>query len=95
MNIAQTIAQQIGSKALFMIGAKNLVAGKNYLQMRIGRNVSGWNVLKIVLNGLDLYNLTFYKIRKLDVSKEKTVDNIYCDQLCDIIESETGLRTSL
>ena len=95
MNIAQTIAQQLGHKALFMIGAKNLMAGKDYLQMRLGRNTSGWNALKIVLNGLDLYDMTFYTIRKLTVTKKKVVDNIYCDQMRDIIESETGLRTSL
>ncbi len=95
MNIAQTIASQLGHKALFMIGAKNLIAGKDYLQMRIGRNSGNWNCLKIALNGLDLYNMTFYKIRKLTVTKKKTVDNIYCDQLRDIIETETGLRTSL
>lgn len=95
MNVAQTIAQQLGSKALFMIGAKNLMAGKDFLQMRLARNVSGWNVLKIALNGLDLYNMTFYTIRKLKITKEKTVDNIYHDQLRDIIETETGLSTSL
>lgn len=95
MNIAQTIAQQLGHKALFMIGAKNLIAGKNYLQMKLGRNSGSWNALKIALNGLDLYDMTFYKIRKLTVTKEKTVDNIYCDQLHSIIESETGLRTTL
>lgn len=95
MNIAQTIAQQLGHKALFMIGAKNLIAGKDYLQMRLGRNAGGWNKPRIALNGLDLYDMTFYKIRKLAVTKEKTVDNIYNDQLCDIIEAETGLRTNL
>jgi len=95
MNIAQTIANQLGHKALFMIGAKNLMAGKDYLQMKLGRNSGGWNALKIALNGLDLYDMTFYKIRKLKVTQEKTVDNIYFDQLHDIIETETGLRTSL
>ena len=95
MNIAQTIAKQLGRKALFMIGAKNLIAGKDYLQMRLGKNSGNWNALKIALNGLDLYNMTFYKIRKLTITKEKTVDNIYCDQLHDIIEDETGLKTSL
>ena len=95
MNIAQTIAQQLGHKALFMIGAKNLMAGKDYLQMRLGRNAGNWNALKIALNGLDLYDMTFYKIRKFTITKQKIVDNIYCDQLCDIIESETGLRTNL
>jgi hypothetical protein len=95
MNIAQTIAQQLGHKTLFMIGAKNLIAGKDYLQMRLGRNSGNWNSLKIALNGLDLYDMTFYKIRKLSVTKKKTIDNIYCDQLHDIIETETGLRTKL
>jgi hypothetical protein len=95
MNIAQTIANQLGHKTLFMIGAKNIMAGKDYLQMKLGRKSGNWNSLKIALNGLDLYDMTFYKIRKLTVTAKKTVDNIYCDQLCDIIETETGLRTSL
>jgi len=95
MNIAQTIVSQLGPKALLMIGAKNLMAGKEYLQMKLGRNAGGWNVLKIALNGLDLYDMTFYRIRKLKVTSEKTIDNIYCDQLHDIIENETGMRTNL
>ena len=95
MNIAQTIVSQLGPKALLMIGAKNLMAGKEYLQMKLGRNAGGWNVLKIALNGLDLYDMTFYRIRKLKITSEKTIDNIYCDQLHDIIENETGMRTNL
>jgi len=95
MNISQTIASQLGRKTLLMIGAKNLMAGKDYLQMRLGQNAGGWNALKIALNGLDLYNLTFYRIRKLKVTSEKTIDNVYCDQLHDIIENETGMRTNL
>ena len=95
MNVAQTIASQLGRKALLMIGAKNLMAGKDYLQFRLGRNAGGWNSLKIALNGLDLYDLTFYRIRKLKVTSEKTIDNVYCDQVRDIIEDETGMKTSL
>ncbi len=95
MNTAQIIAQQLGHKALYMIGAKNLIAGKDYLQMKLGRNAGNWNKLKIGLNGLDLYDMTFYKIRKLAITHQKTLSNIYCDQLRDIIETETGLRTSL
>jgi len=95
MNIAQTIASQLGRKALLMIGAKNLMAGQDYLQLKLGRNAGGWSALKIALNGLDLYDLTFYRIRKLKVTSEKTIDNIHCDQLHDIIEDETGMRTDL
>jgi hypothetical protein len=93
--VGTIIAQQLGNKALFMIGAKNIVAGPDYLQFRLGRNANSWNVLKIRLNGLDLYDMTFYRIRKLKITSQKTIDNIYVDQLHDIIESETGLRTSL
>lgn len=99
MSIAKTIAEQIGGRALFMIGAKELIAGKNYLQFRIGRNPKGWTKICVQLNGLDLYDMIFCRIRKKqgipEVVENKTLENIYCDQLCDIIESETGLRTSL
>ena len=95
MTIAQTIASQIGNKALFMIGAKHLMAGASSLQMRIGRNSKGWNVIKIILNGMDTYDMIFYRINKANIADCKTVNGIYNDQLCEIIESETGLRTSL
>ena len=95
MSVAQTIAQQIGHKALYMIGAKNIFASPNSLQLNLGRNAGNWNKLKIALNELDLYDMTFYKIRKLKITAEKTLQNVYCDQLHDIIESETGLKTSL
>lgn len=93
--VAKTIAQQLGQRALVMIGAKNLFAGKTFLQLKLGRNPKGWSMMKIELNELDLYDLTFYKIRKFEVIAEKTVENVYNDMLHDVIESETGLRTSL
>ena len=93
--IGKIIAGQLGHKALFMIGAKSLVAGPDFLQFRIGQNAHRWNKIKIRLNGLDLYDMTFYRIRKLKVTSEKTVDNIYADMMHDIIETETGLYTSL
>ena len=101
MTVAQIIAQQIGHKALFMIGAsKSLSSGKDFLMMKLGRNQKGWNKLKIALNGLDLYDMTFYRITKdrlgiPSIAKERTIANIYADMMHDIIESETGLRTSL
>ena len=93
--VAQTIASQIGHRALYMIGAKNMCAGDDRLVMKIGRNVKGWNYLRIVLNGLDLYDMTFQRIRSCKIAEEITVNNIYCDQLCDVIENHTGLYTSL
>jgi hypothetical protein len=99
--VAETIALQIGRPALVMLGARDLVGSvkENWLMFRIGRNKPGWTKIKIRLNGLDLYDLTFYRIRQKDllptVVAEKTVSDIYFDGLHDTIESETGLSCSL
>jgi hypothetical protein len=95
MKVAQTIAKQLGRRALFMIGAKNLVAGEDRLGMKLGRNAGRWSHLSIVLNGLDLYDFTFYKFYNCKVIREKTVPNVYCDMMHQVIETETGLATSL
>ena len=78
-----------------MIGAKQIVAGENYLMFRIGRNAGNWHKIKVTLNGKDLYDVKFMKIRKMVVTQEKTVENIYFDMLHKTIENETGLATKL
>jgi hypothetical protein len=40
LKIAMTIKQQIGNKALFIIGAKNLVAVNNGLAFKIKKNAN-------------------------------------------------------
>ena len=61
--IANTILQQLGGNMfLMMTGAKQLVAIDNGLRFRIGRNGSKANMVKIVLNGNDTYDMQFVKI---------------------------------
>ena len=91
----QIIADQIGGGAFFMYGAKQIVASENYLLFRIGRNAGNWNKIKITINGLDLYEVTFMKIRKLKVTREITAHNVPCDQLHKTIKNETGLASRL
>lgn len=96
MEIANTIATQIGNKALFMIGAKQLAAGSNYLQFKIGRNAKNINMIRVTLDhGTDTYTLDFMKVRKFEHKIMSTYDGVYSDSLCKFIESETGLYTSL
>lgn len=93
--IATTIRDQLGRKALYMIGAKQLLAGDDYLQFKIGRNAGRWSKIRIRLNGRDLYDFTFFRIRKMEVTAEKHIDDIYCDQMLQTIRSETGMATNL
>ena len=53
MEVAREILKQLGgNKFRMMTGAKNLVAGDNFLAMRIGRNSSNSNYLKITFRFL-------------------------------------------
>ena len=93
--VAQTIAKQLGNRALVMIGAKNLLSGPRYLQLKLGRNAGKWTHLKISLNDLDLYDFTFYRVRGLAVKQERHVFNVYCDVMLETIRNETGMETNL
>lgn len=101
MEIANTIIAQLGNKALVMIGAKNILAEKNGVRFKIGRNSKSVNMIKITLNSMDTYDIKFLRTsmsKKTFEYKEtiKAEDNgIYCDMLHNSIEQNTGLYTSL
>jgi hypothetical protein len=79
-----------------MTGAKNFLDHGNALSMKIGRNSSNSNYLKITLNSLDLYDVHFSKVTKMGEEKSvKEFDNVYNDSLVEIFESHTGMYTSL
>lgn len=93
--VADTIAAQIGNRALFMIGAKNLCGSGRSLSFKIGRNDKRVTHIKITLGLSDVYLLEFLNCRGLNLTTIATVDGIYCDGLLSVIEDNTGLRTSL
>jgi hypothetical protein len=94
-NIAQTIAQQIGGSALFMIGAKNLIAHDDGLAFRVGRNSKSVNYVKITLTSADLYDIEFGYIRGTSYKVRSSEEGLYFDMLRSSIERNTGLYTSL
>lgn len=94
-NIAQTISKQIGGSALYMIGAKNLVAHEDGLGFRIGRNSKSVNYVKITLTPADLYDIEFGYIRGTSYKVRSSESGLYFDMLRDSIERNTGLYTSL
>lgn len=101
--VATTILKQIGHKALFMLGAtgKPIVALPNGVIFKVGRNSKRINKIKILLNGMDTYDIEFwYNAFSLKEYKDKsklisTSEGVYFDQLRTSIETHTGLYTSL
>lgn len=106
LTVANTIREQIGRGALFMLGAKNFLGDENSLTFQI-RGSKKCNGIKVKLEANDTYTMTFTKsvpsrfyrkTGKLVSGRLDTVaelEGVYCDGLCQAIEGVTGLRTSL
>ena len=96
MNIAETILKQLGGRRFaVMTGSKNFIAGKNSLSMKLARNKSSANYLRITLNGKDLYDMEFISIRGVNMTTKCIKNDLYNDQLQNMFESVTGFYTTL
>lgn len=96
LSVANIIREQIGHKALYMIGAKNLIGSENSLTFRIMRNEMKVTYIKVTLNGNDYYDVDFFKMKrdytKVYISQHTDVD---FTMLRKLIQDETHLYVSL
>ena len=97
MTVAKTILEQLGgNKFRMMTGAKNFMGFTEGLVMKIDRNSSNSNYLKITLNSMDTYDMEFAKVTRMGEKKSVTeYNNIYNDMLTDQFTAHTGMYTSL
>lgn len=109
MSVQEMILRQLGgNKFIAMTGAKDFIGDGNTLRMSIpGNNKSKANRLYITLNGNDLYDMRFFRRTGGNLSKktwtftpikedhEKVYKDIFFDQMCEIFEMHTGMRTRL
>lgn len=101
----EEIRKQVGSKALFMMGAKHLVAGsmesaedgKSYpaFGFQVGRNAGKVTHVRIYLLPNDEYRVTFLAVRGTSARVVKNIDGVYADNLHSVLEDVTGMRMSL
>jgi hypothetical protein len=96
----EILRQLGGNKFLAMTGAKNLVYSEkenNYLLMKLTRNLSGAQYLKITLTVWDTYTMVFSKVNSKtgEIKTVKEIENVYCDELQSIFSKVTGLYTRL
>lgn len=98
--VALTIQRQIGKRAFFMMGAKDLMSTENRsLRFKIGRNAKSVSHIEVTLDPRDLYTVRFTRQRmsggSLKVTVVAEVCDVFCDSLHTVFEEHTGLRTSL
>jgi hypothetical protein len=96
LTVAKIILSQLGgNKFVAMTGAKNLAGDEKSLSMRIGRNSSNSNYMKITLNSMDMYDIRFSRIVKYQEKNIKEYNNVFNDMLTDIFTKHTGMYTRL
>ena len=92
--IDTTILEQIGGRRFIaMTGARHLIAHPDGLSMRLP--YPKINHVRITLTASDLYDMIFSRIRARKITEVAHHEGLYFDQLAEVFESETGLRTEL
>ena len=93
LTVANEIYRQIGGRRFAaMTGARQFAGDKDSLRFRIGRNRSKAAIIRISLNGYDLYDMTLYRSNG-DI--ENIREMLYAEDLERVFASETGLDTRL
>lgn len=94
--IAETILEQLGgARFIAMTGARVSRDGASLcVKLPTPRGLAGFG-FNVTLNGLDLYDVTFVRMRRNYKVDQKSFENAYHDQLQSIIAKETGLALSL
>jgi hypothetical protein len=98
MTIAATIIDQLGgNRFIAMTGANRFYAFPDGVSFRIPTRSAknGINSVMITLTPDDLYDIEFGAVRAMKYTVKSAHEGIYCDQLVEIFESETGLYTHL
>ena len=98
MQVANTILQQLGGgRFIAMTGAKNFVGSDDSLQFALpgGTFSNGINRVRVTLTPADDYRVTAMRVRGTKFAVVDSSEGIYCDNLRDVFERMTGLRTSL
>lgn len=94
--VAETILQQLGGmgKLHAMIGAKNFSATETSITFRFMMNPK-INCIKIELNWKDTYDITYYKLGRVNFKEVKKEEDVYATDLKRTIKETSGLDLSL
>ena len=71
-------------------GAKELVVLKDGIQFKSSGMVKNKGIIQVKLNGSDLYNVTFGKVRKFKYKEIKKVTEVFVEDLIGVIDEMVG-----
>ncbi len=71
-------------------GAKELVVLKDGIQFKSSGMVKNKGIIQVKLNGSDLYDVTFGKVRKFKYKQLKKVTDVFVEDLIGVIDEMVG-----
>jgi hypothetical protein len=93
LTVAKTILDQIkccDPRALWAWGAKDYVGSNDGIQFKVG-GMTRWKGTVIVkLNGSDLYDVRFFRLRGTKVLEDVTKKDIFVENLVTILDEKIG-----
>ncbi len=98
IGITRTIISQLGGSGALcsMIGAKDFLSIENGLSFKFTAHAKNKaNYIKIILNGNDLYDVTFGYVRGVNYTVRSENTDISAEALIEFIERETELFLSM
>ena len=93
IEVAKTILSHIDTldkMAMFAWGAKNLIDIEDGLMFNSSGMVKNKGYITIKLNGNDLYDVTFGKIRKYEYKELARVENVFVENLVETVDKMVG-----
>ena len=88
MSVAKTVYSQIKTLSPWAMpawGAKELVDLKDGIQFKSSGMVKNKGIIQVKLNGSDLYNVTFGKVRKFKYKEMKKVTDVFVGDLVNVV----------
>jgi hypothetical protein len=93
LTIAKTILAQIkmiDPRATWAWGAKDFVGTANSIRFKTSGMVKWKGYVEVSLNGRDLYDVEFYRVRGIEVKVVSKLNDIFAEDLVNVIDEQVG-----
>ena len=95
--VANTIFQQLGGNRFAVMTGAAFILRDDGLNLKLPARLTknGINVVRITLMPTDTYSVSFEKITTRQFKQLSEHHDVYCDEIRELFERETGMATRI
>ncbi len=94
MTVPTEILRQLGGRGRVgaLLGVTQFAGDSTSLRLKFkAQGKDGINCFKVTLTPDDTYTVEFFKVARINWHEKGKVEDVYCDNLVETIETRTGL----